>query len=225
MAAEKDDDTRIGSAPPPKVPPSTKARPEEEKDETRIGSAPPPSAKLRPPVIPAVPPTPKPPPAPMKDAAPSADLEDGEETVILVQRPQAVARLQRLQPAGRSDIIALDRSTYVLGRSHTCDIELFSATASRTHARLTNRDGKWFVAPIENRTLRIDGVAVTAETQLTHKVRLLLGADELLFLDDTRTTSIAEAPPPPNPRQWPNALLLAAIALIVAVAIWWVLRP
>ncbi len=251
MVAGKDDDTRAGTAPPrlPKIPPDPRAKAppeEEESDQTRIASAPPPPAvKLRPPVetppaaaappaaeqtrVRAAPPPPPHAPAPAAVAPPNspakyAQDDEDDETVILVQRPQTNVRLQRLQPPGRSEIILLDRTTYLLGRSHTCDIELFSSTASRAHARLTNRDGKWYVAPVESRSVRVNGVAVNGEVPLTHKGRVQLGGDELLFLDESSAPTKIAAPPTPAPRRWLSVLFVVAIVVVVATAIWWLLR-
>lgn len=246
MAADDDDKTRIGTAPPPLPKLPAKAPADEDADLTHIAAVPPPTAKLRPPIetppaaeqtrvraapspTPHAPAQPAPPPAATPPSSgPPKYVQDDEDdaTVILVQRPQTNVRLQRLQPPGRSEIILLDRTTYLLGRSHTCDIELFSATASRTHARLTNRDGKWYVAPLESRSVRVNGVAVNGDVPLTHKGRVQLGGDELLFLDESGAAATVAAPPTPTlaRRRWASILFVVAIVAVVATALWWLLR-
>lgn len=218
---ESDDKTRIArvAPPPPKIPsaPPKATPPAGEREPTQLGSVPPPAAPAQPAATPPVP-TAVPP-----AAVPAADVDAEEETVIIA-RPQRTAggRLQRLQPPGRSELIALDRSSYTLGRIHTADIELFSATASRQHAQLTQRDGKWYIAPAENRVVRVNGADVRGEVGLTHKTRLQLGDDELLFLDETAP---AEAPVAAasgsNRRLW---IMLLPIAAAIAAAIWWFLN-
>jgi pSer/pThr/pTyr-binding forkhead associated (FHA) protein len=120
-------------------------------------------------------------------------------------------------------LITLDRTDYTVGRSHAANIELFSPTASRLHARLTNRGGRWYVSPVENRVVRLNGSEVRAETALTHKSRLQLGGDELLFLDETAPAeSVPVAPVRQRRRLW-IALLLVTVT-VGAAAAWWFLN-
>jgi pSer/pThr/pTyr-binding forkhead associated (FHA) protein len=147
--------------------------------------------------------------------------QTGEATVVITERVQVTMRLQRLQPAGRSEVIRLDRASYVLGRAHTCDIALFSPSASREHARLTNHEGEWYIEPLQNKSVLVNGSTVSEPTLVTHKMHIQLGADELLFLDD-RAAAQASAAPTRHRRRTPLiATIAAVVAVLAAVAIWW----
>jgi pSer/pThr/pTyr-binding forkhead associated (FHA) protein len=245
-ANEEPEHTQIASVPPPvlKGPPETPAAasvpPSPER--TRVVDLPPPTPKQ--PSAAASPSTaaasepvavarPAPQPAQRPETstparpAPAAPVgEEDEGTIIITQRVRATVRLQRVQPAGRSETIGLDRSSYLLGRSHTCDIQLYSRTASRVHARLTHRDGKWHVEPVEDRMVLANGVRVRDETLVTHKMRLQLGGDELLFLDDKAVSETPAGVPAPvaRPRR-STAVLVAVVVISIAAALWWVLWP
>jgi len=153
-------------------------------------------------------------------AAGAADAE--QETVIIPRRESvSAARLQRLQPAGRSDIIVLDRVTYLLGRSHAANITLFSPTAGREHAQLTNRDRRWYITPTPAHGVLVNGVAAHGETALTHKARLRFGDDEFLFLDET---ALAEPPPVVRALRYGKLSLAVIVLLLIAViaaGVWW----
>lgn len=241
-ASDKDKDagdrTQIGAAPPPPVPrtpaagdnpppyaspdPIHPSPPAAAGDDTGRVMVPPPRAPG--PEKPAVAPAPQPSPPPAAD-------EEG--TVILTRTRQATATLQRLQPPGRSETIALDRTSYLVGRSHKCDVVLYSETASREHARLTFRDAAWYVQPLGEKAVIADGVAVREEQRLTHKTRLQLGGDELLFFDERAAAAPLAAAPlvaPSNTsphmsthRSRIAALVPIAVAVLVAIglAAWW----
>jgi pSer/pThr/pTyr-binding forkhead associated (FHA) protein len=135
--------------------------------------------------------------------------------------------MQRLQPPGHSEVIRLDRTSYLLGRSHKCDVLLYSPMASREHARLTFRDGAWYVQPLGGKTVIADGVKVGDEQRLSHKTRLQLGGDELLYFDERAVAAVPEprrvAPAASSRRP---AILAAAGAAIAALALaaWWMFR-
>jgi hypothetical protein len=167
-----------------------------------------------------------PPPRP-----PSSGGDFTEHTILLSDlQPQAVppARLQRMAPPGRSDIINLDRTHYLLGRLPSCDLRLYSQTASREHATLTARDGHWFLTPVAGKTVLVNGTQVKEEVPLTHKMRLQLGGDELLFLDESGPTDVAEAPrggavaTAVSGNRW---LLIVLGLVVLAVVVWlWAAR-
>jgi pSer/pThr/pTyr-binding forkhead associated (FHA) protein len=200
---DKGDKTQFGVAPPPQVkrtPPS---------DSTNRAIAPPPK-----------PPSAQPPAAAQPPASPDAD-EEG--TVILTRRREVTATLQRLQPPGHSEVIHLDRTSYLVGRSHKCDLPLYSESASREHARLTFRDAAWYVQPLGGKPVIADGVTVHDEQRLTHKMRLQLGGDELLFLDESAAASPPEARPvaPASTRPAWGVLLGVAVVVALGLAAWW----
>lgn len=218
-ASDKDKDagdrTQIGVAPPPVPrPPPASDNPQSVAAEDHTGAAmvPPPRA-----------------PAPQPSASAAAD-EEG--TVILARTRQATATLQRLQPPGRSETIVLDRASYLVGRSHKCDIVLYSETASREHARLTFREAVWYVQPLAGKAVIADGVTVPEEQRLTHKTRLQLGGDELIFFDERAAATPLVAAPlsaqssttavNPAARGSP-ALVPVVVAFLIAigVAVWW----
>jgi pSer/pThr/pTyr-binding forkhead associated (FHA) protein len=153
-----------------------------------------------------------------------------DQTIVLPPQQREVvppARFQRLQPPGRSDIVTLNRTHYLMGRLPSCDLRLFSQTASREHARLTARDGRWYLTPVPGKLVLVNGSPVKEEVPLTHKMRLQLGGDELLFLDESgaRVAEGDEAPQGGMTELVDKRWLWAVIGLLaVAVVLWWVLR-
>ena len=117
----------------------------------------------------------------------------------------------------------LDRTSYVVGRSHKCDVPLYSAEASREHARLTFRDAAWYVQPLGGKPVIADGVKVGDEQRLTHKMRLQLGGDELLFFDESAAAAAPEARPvaPASKRSPLGVLLAVAVVVALGLAAWW----
>jgi hypothetical protein len=199
-----DEHTRVQGAPPPIAPrpPAAPAAPPPSRDEsTRLGAKPPPM-----PNPPAAPPPPAatsaagttiPQPTALPPLPPTGGGDFTEHTILLSDlQPQAVppARVQRMAPPGRSDIVKLDRTHYLMGRLPSCDFRLYSQTASREHAQLTARDGRWYLTPVTGKVVLVNGTQVKEEVPLTHKMRLQLGGDELLFLDESGPTAVEMAP-------------------------------
>ncbi len=232
-APPPDEHTRLQGAPPPVAPrpvaAPTPAAPSLD-ESTHLASQPPAMPKAPAPPASAPPPgtttvpkaAPPPPPAP-----PGAGGDFTEHTILLADlQPQAVpaARLQRMKPAGRSDIVNLDRTHYLLGRLPSCDLRLYSQTASREHAELSARAGRWYLTPLAGKVVLVNGTQVKEEVPLTHKMRLQLGGDELLFLDESGATSAAVAAPQGTTSlggivgsRW---LLIAIGMLILAAVVW-----
>ncbi|MCC6849513.1 MAG: FHA domain-containing protein [Deltaproteobacteria bacterium] len=218
-----DEHTRIGGA-PPKLPgapqvssppspptPAAPASPAPPLDEsTRLAATPPPMPKTS-----ATPGT-------IVPTAPAAGGDFAEHTILLADlQPQAPppARLQRVQPPGRSDIVTLERAHYLMGRLPSCDLRLYSQTASREHAQLTVRDGHWYLTPVTGKVVLVDGTQVKEEVPLTHKMRVQLGGDELIFLDERGAPAAEEGAgtgAKPGGRRW----LVLAIGALVAAALW-----
>jgi hypothetical protein len=229
---DRDEQTSFGGGPPaaPKLP----GAPAKQADSTQVGGAPP-VAPPRPPgpagAAPAAPAQPAA-PAPSRPAdatAPPPNLDE-EKTVLVVRdtnRPRVT--LSRVRPAGHSDTVALGpRDAYVVGRAPTSDVRLYSPNASREHARLTRRGAAWFLAPTEGKTVLANGALVRDEVQLEHRMRLQLGEDELLVIDEAAAVDHGAARPVVAPatssggadRWWLIGSIIAA-ALIVLAA--WVL--
>jgi hypothetical protein len=238
-----DEHTQLGAKPPPAIgpkpaspaPPPASAPPSLD-ESTRIGVAPPPMPKApaapsAPPAAVAAPPsapatTVRPAPAP-PPAGGGGDLT--EHTVLLADLQRDVvpaARRQRRQPPGRSDIVTLDRTHYLMGRLPSCDLRLYSQTASREHAQLTARAGRWYLTPVEGKAVLVNGTQVKEEVPLTHKMRLQLGGDELLFLDESGATAVEEAAPRSAAGLGLDRRMLALIGVLIVAALLllWVLR-
>jgi pSer/pThr/pTyr-binding forkhead associated (FHA) protein len=115
------------------------------------------------------------------------------------------------------------RDAYLLGRAPTSDLRLYSPAASREHARLIRRGEAWFLAAFEGKTVLANGSLVSGEVRLEHKMRLQLGDDELLVIDEA---AAVRAPAPAAPaaaarasgRWWLVGVVIAAA--IIAAAAW-----
>jgi len=245
MAKDPDEKTHLGSnlPPLPKLPgqkpaPTAEEKPAEEKpaedEETRfggtkvpqksaldrlieertsLGQGPPPMPRKREPAAP---------PAAGAAAHPAPAAAGGDDrTVVARHTPKAKARLQRVAPPGRSGVVSLTRTTYVLGRSNTADVPLFSGTASRQHAKLTNHDGKWFIEPLESKLVKANGAPVTAPTRLMHKMHVQLGEDELIFMDESAPAAperTAKTEETATEEGGPSLLRILVIALVMVFA-------
>jgi len=220
------------SAPPPSPPaPVDAANADGGDDHTHIIGAAAPAAKLAPPPVSPPPPATTPEvraPAPAQPTASSVAIDAEEATQILPQRRVATMRLQRVQPPGRSEMIELDRASYLMGRSVACDLTLYSPTASREHARLHNQGGAWFIEPVEAREVNVDGVAIKESTRLVHAMRLRLGGDELIFLDETASRAAAAAAAPDVRARFGlkrMVIIVVGIALFAVAGVWWLTKP
>jgi hypothetical protein len=214
-------------------------------EHTVIGGGPP--AMPKPPAAPAgggqghtlvggAPPAMPKPPGAAAPAAPRPAGGEAEEegTVILARSTQTSCSLQRLQPAGHgAEVVTLTQDSYVMGRSRNCDIQLYSPSASRQHARLVRRAGAWYLEPEEGRTVLAGGSTVKGEVRLVHKMRLQLGGDELLFFDEGGGASAAPAATgtgaAPSQAKGSRTGLIVGIAIAVlvlaAAALWLFLKP
>ena len=132
--------------------------------------------------------------------------------------------MQRMAPPGRSDIVNLDRMHYLMGRLPACDFRLYSQTASREHAELSARDGRWYLTPVAGKVVLVNGSPVKEEVPLTHKMRLQLGGDELVFLDESGATEVRDASPAGTGAKLGDvrwiALVVALVALMLVVWLW-----
>jgi pSer/pThr/pTyr-binding forkhead associated (FHA) protein len=127
-----------------------------------------------------------------RTAVGSADAQDA--TVVVPSSPATqAARLERIAPKDKREAMDLRQDGYVFGRSRSSGIPLYTATASREHARLVRQGGRWAIEPLAHKVVVAGGVRVTRGTvQLTHKMRLKMGEDEFLFLDESAPPSEAE---------------------------------
>lgn len=103
---------------------------------------------------------------------------------MLGRRVEPTVRLERVAPAGEAEVIALDRPSLVLGRGHGCDVKLRTPTASREHARIFFKDGRWKIASLERKAFSVDGKRHTGgEVDLCGGMRVKLGDDEFVVID------------------------------------------
>lgn len=218
---KKDDTTGIGGVAPaiPKLPsqpaPSQPSSARQPGEATRVSDAPP--------VLPGQPAAPPAAP-PVGDRRGTPAVEDEDATIII---PRDTTRprfsLNRMQPPGHSEPVVLERDAYLVGRAPTSDVRLYSASASREHARLTRRGDAWYLARCEDKVVLVNGAAVLDEVRLEHKMRLQLGDDELLVIDrlapvELPSTSAAPRGASAGARWW--IVLLIAAAVLVAAGLW-----
>ncbi|MBI3786497.1 MAG: FHA domain-containing protein [Deltaproteobacteria bacterium] len=197
--------------------------PEDERDKTQIGAKPPPKLPTGPPK-----PTSHEPPATPEPQAPrlesTAEAADDDEATVFEARPRSSFRLQRVQPPGHSEIIVLDRTSYVAGRMPACEIRLYTPSASREHARFNNVGGAWEVEAIGDRVVLVNGTPIHAATRLSHQSVVKLGGDEVVFLDERAALATAApdvAARPPGRQGWLVLALVLLGAALAAVAWWW----
>lgn len=96
--------------------------------------------------------------------------------------PAVLKRVAPEESAG--DTILLSGDDYLLGRSHTCTVRLHSATASRQHAKIEGRSDEWFLSPVGSRPLIIDGHPAYGEVRLRDGMKVQLGGDEFVFVQE-----------------------------------------
>lgn len=115
----------------------------------------------------------------------AAALDDDDRTVVLARKVESTVRLERTAPSDApAEMIPLDRPSIVLGRGHGCDVKLRTPTASREHARIFYRDGRWIIASVERKTFYVDGSRQGgSEVPLRGGMRLKLGDDEFVVVD------------------------------------------
>jgi hypothetical protein len=231
--------TVLGGGPPriPQPPgaPSA-AKPAADEGHTIFGGGPPGMPKAPAPPAPGAPaPQPAaPPPQASAPPPPSASDDDEGATVIMTRSTKTPCSLQRLQPPGHgSEVVSLTADSYVMGRSRTCDIQLYSPSASRSHARLVKRGAEWFLQPEEGRAVLAGGSTVKDEVRLVQKLRLQLGGDELLFFDENAAVAAPAATPSAaggaEAKGGSRTMMIVGIVVVVvaiaAVAAWLFLKP
>jgi hypothetical protein len=195
-----------GVAAPPSPPSAPPPPPDEKMGGTHPGIVPPP-------VIP--------PPAP-----PPSEEEEGTVYIpreVVEQRPSVV--LNREQPPGHPGGERLERDQYLVGRSQNCDIKLFSKAASREHARLTRHADGWYIEACPDKLVLANGSPVRQPTRLEHRMRLQMGGDELVVIDQAAAIHSPSPPPsalPPR-RRWPIAVLVGALVAAALLAAVWLL--
>src|SRR6185369_4459464 len=64
--------------------------------------------------------------------------------------------LEHVLPPDFAGVERLDKEVAIVGRSLECDVRLYSASASRQHARIEQREDGWYLAPIEGRRVMVD---------------------------------------------------------------------
>lgn len=198
-----DDRTRLAPAAPPASPPAG-APPAATPSAAAAGApAAAPPAEAAPPAHDATVVLPRAQPAAASTTEPAppdasrtvgATAEPQDATILVPSAATAqVARLERVLPKDQAETFDLTRSTYVFGRSRSSDVRLVTATASREHARISRQGGRWVIEPLAHKTVIAGGVRITRGTvQLTHRMRLKMGEDEFLFLDESAPPSEPE---------------------------------
>jgi hypothetical protein len=148
------------------------------------------------------------------------------------------AVLKRVSPEeGTGEVVSLSTDDYLLGRSSSCNVRLNSATASRQHARIERRGGEWFLSSVDGKTVVVDGHPAYDEVRLQSAMKIQLGGDEFLFLQEGSSgegleeeetlvqpssrvgTRLTPAPAPRRgPRLW--IAVFAGVGVLVALAFW-----
>jgi hypothetical protein len=219
---ERGESTHAGVEPP--AAPVVPAPPASE--ETRV--AVPPSMPSPPPadqaggthpgvVVPPVIPPPAPPPSEEEEGTVYIERE------VVEQRPSVV--LNREQPPGHPGGERLERDQYLVGRSHNCDIKLFSKGASREHARLSRRADGWYIEACADKLVLANGAPVRDPIRLEHRMRLQMGGDELVVIDQAAAIQTPAPAPPiaPPARRVPIAAVLGALIAAALLAMVWLL--
>lgn len=99
--------------------------------------------------------------------------------------PGQPATLRRLAPEeSAGEVISLSTDECLLGRSRTCDVRLHSATASRRHAKIKERNGEWILSAVGGKTVIVDGRPASTEVRLRNAMKIQLGGDEFTFLQE-----------------------------------------
>jgi len=91
--------------------------------------------------------------------------------------------LERIEPAlGRGERVRLDRShrKFSLGRAEQSDIRLYTASASRAHAVISDDEaGAWVLTVEDGKSVSIDGERTTEPIVLEAGLNIILGQDHL----------------------------------------------
>ena len=230
--ASQADSTAAQAVPPPSIPASPVAKPATQPA--------PPAAPPAPPAAPPKPSAPASPPASASSSSTAPPSVGGHDTPP--SRPDITDRtrivpprstdattvnwdaprerpwitLEHVLPAEYAGTQEIDKEVVVLGRALECEVRLFSASASRQHARIEQRPDGWYLIPMEGKRVIVDGRILDGEVMLEAGMRLGLGDDEIVVVDQ-------EEPQPYEESQgvrWqvaiPVALGTAASLLVLA---------
>lgn len=104
--------------------------------------------------------------------------------------------LEHVIPSDHAGVHRLDKKVSSIGRALECDLRLYSASASRQHASIEQRENDWVLVPMEGRRVLVDGELIDAEVVLEPGMRLGLGDDELVVLDQEEPTAVEDEPKP-----------------------------
>lgn len=114
------------------------------------------------------------------------DQDDSEEErtqPIAPRSPRSSMLLERIEPSlGRGERIWLDRSQpeISLGRAEQSDIRLYTASASRAHAVISDDEaGVWVLTIEDGKSVSIDGERTTEPVVLETGMNIILGQDHL----------------------------------------------
>jgi hypothetical protein len=114
-----------------------------------------------------------------------------------IQRSLRPMLLERIEPSlGRGERLRLDADSMSvsLGRSEACDVRLYTASASREHARIVaNEAGEWVLTLGPEKAVLIDGEITMEPVILEVGMNLVLGEDHLRCVSEGLDRSGTEA--------------------------------
>jgi len=197
----------LGSAPPPlpaqpSVPPAAPA--------ARRGSKPSTSAKSSTPSKPA------------RDVAAEQGLDPIEA------QPMQLLRVSPRSRAGeRIDLDPL-RTSYAVGRAESNEVRLYTASASRKHARIyLGASGYWVIEPVGERSVAIDDDPSREPVPLEENMNLVMGQDHLRFVKPSRGSvdrnEVAAASGPSAPRRGVIVWVIGGVGVLAALVAAWLL--
>ena len=105
------------------------------------------------------------------------------DTVHWDEPHSAWLSLERILPADHAGVVRIDKKVATVGRALDSDVRLFSASASRQHARIEQQSGAWILVPIEGRRVLVDDETVDGQIELQSGMRIAFGDDELVVAD------------------------------------------
>jgi hypothetical protein len=144
-----------------------------------------------------------------------------------------LVRVSPAQQRGERFLLDSQKSTYLMGRSQSCDIRLISPTASREHAELRRlEDGSWHVVSLPGKQVIADGEPIDGPCELCEGLNLEMGRDRLRCqtpgADEHRAEEQARRDVARQGNEVPShairvglAISLATLALVLGMMILW----
>ena len=99
-----------------------------------------------------------------------------------------------------------DRREVRLGRATTQDVRLFSGSASREHAVIEgDAYGDWVLSPLEGKSVKVDGYALSDPVILEDGMNLMFGGDHVRCLTEESGVARARQDPPVKRSERPRS--------------------